>query len=192
LLAASRLVSSNGSSRGRETAIVLETRLLLAAVFIPMIIEARLAAVNERRQFARGGFEPAGDVYSIMAVAYPLAFLAMIVEGTFRGAPGAALVTAGAALFVAAKLLKWWAIAHLGSCWTFRLIVIPGGRRITSGPYRVMRHPNYLAVTGELVAVALMTGAMLTGPAVTLAFTALISRRIALEDRTLDAILPPA
>ena len=55
-----------------------------------------------------------------------------------------------------------------GACWTFRVIVVPGTTLVASGPYRFMRHPNYVAVVGELVGVALMTGARVTGPLATL------------------------
>ena len=73
------------------------------------------------------------------------------------------MVLAGAAVFLAAKALKWWAIHSLGRAWTFRVIVLPGGRLVSRGPYRWLRHPNYIAVMGELAAVAVMTGARWTG-----------------------------
>ncbi len=95
-----------------------------------MLIEARRAARNERAQRARGGLEPPGDVYRIMRVAYPAAFLAMIVEGAIRGTPPAAVFVAGGVLFAAAKALKWWAIHALGPCWTFRVIVVPARCRL--------------------------------------------------------------
>jgi methyltransferase len=162
-----------------------------AVVYVLMLLEGLLASRNERAQRARGGIEPAGDVYRMMQVAYPGAFLVMLAEGAVRGTPPAVQLAAGAALFAAAKALKWWAIASLGRFWTFRVIVVPGAALVRSGPYRVMRHPNYLAVVGELTGVALMVGARLAGPVVTLAFVWLITRRIAVEERALDAILRP-
>ena len=161
------------------------TRLLLALVFIPMLIEARLAAVNERAQFARGGVEPPGDVYAIMQVAYPGIFLAMIAEGAWW--PGHEHVLAGVTVFVGAKILKAWAIASLGDAWTFRVIVRPGVQLVASGPYRWVRHPNYVAVAGELAAVALMSGARITGPLGTILFGLLILRRLSVEERALRA-----
>jgi methyltransferase len=160
-----------------------------ASVFGPMLVEARLAARNERAQLARGGIEPPGDVYTIMRFAYPAAFLAMIAEGAGRGSPSALPLAAGAALFVAAKALKWWAIQSLGPFWTFRVIVVPGATLIESGPYRFLRHPNYAAVVGELIAVALMTGARVAGPLAVFGFGLLILRRITVERRALDAML---
>ena len=71
--------------------------LIAAIVFLPMLAEARRAAANERVQRARGGIEPAGDVYKMMQVAYPGAFLAMIAEGVLRGGPSTASWRRGAA-----------------------------------------------------------------------------------------------
>ena len=162
------------------------TALLLVLVFVPMLVEARRAAQNERRQLARGGIEPAGDVYQVMRIAYPGVFLAMIAEGYWRGVPFA-FVIAGFVIFVLSKALKWWAITSLGDAWTFRVIVLPGAARVVGGPYRWLQHPNYVAVVGELAAVALMSGARITGPAGTLAFGALMFRRIVIEERALFA-----
>ena len=155
-----------------------------------MLVEARRASANERAQRARGGVEPAGDVYNVMRVVYPGAFLAMFVEGTLRVAPGPIVVLAGAVLFLAAKGLKWWAILSLGPFWTFRVIVVPGSRRIVSGPYRFVPHPNYVAVVGEFIAVAMMTGAVVSGPLALLAFAALLVKRIAVEERALSRVDP--
>jgi len=151
-----------------------------------MLAEARLAARNEREQRARGGIEPPGDVYRLMRLAYPAAFAAMIAEGAWD--PAHALWIAGLAVFAAAKALKWWAVATLGPAWTFRVIVRPAVALVASGPYRFLRHPNYVAVVGELVGVALMSGARISGPVMTLMFCALMLKRIAVEDRALELV----
>jgi len=158
--------------------------LLLLIVFVPMLFEARRAAANERAQLARGGVEARGDVYQTMRVAYPAAFLLMIGEGILRGPSRLFLVT-GIALFLAAKALKWSAILALGRSWTFRVITVPRDTLVREGPYRVFRHPNYVGVIGELAGVALMSGALVGGPLVTLGFGALILKRIAVEERAL-------
>ena len=159
------------------------------AVFGALVVEAARAARNERRQRARGGIEPDGDVYRWMRVAYPGAFLAMFLEGAIRGAPSLQVAAAGAVVFVVAKIVKWWAIVSLGPAWTFRIIVVPRSPLVASGPYRILRHPNYVAVVGELVGVALMTGARFAGPVATAAFGLLMVKRVAVENRALDAIL---
>ena len=106
-----------------------------------MLVEASRASANERAQRARGGREPSGDVYTMMRIAYPAAFLAMLVEGGLRGTPPRSAVLAGAAVFLTAKALKSWAIVSLGPFWTFRVVVVPGARLVTAEPYRWLRHP---------------------------------------------------
>jgi methyltransferase len=161
------------------------TIMAVAVVFVPMAIEAARASRNEHAQRSRGGIEPADDVYPLMRLVYPVAFLSMIAEQTWRGAPGLPMLAAGAALLASAKALKWWTIRTLGPAWTFRVIVVPGMKIVTYGPYRFLRHPNYVAVVGELVGVALMTGAFITGPLVTIVFAVLLLKRIAVEERVL-------
>jgi methyltransferase len=150
-----------------------------------MLLETRRAAANERAQRARGGVEPPDDVYKMMRFAYPGAFLAMLGEGVLRNGPPLFVLLGGATLFAAAKALKWWAIATLGRAWTFRVIVVPGERLISSGPYRFVAHPNYIGVVGELVGAALMTGAFISGPIATAIFGMLLRKRIAVEQRML-------
>ena len=165
---------------------VADPFILPAIVLGTMLIETVRASANERAQRARGGIEPSGDVYTVMRVVYPGAFLAMFAEGALRGTPSSTAVLAGAGLLIAAKLLKWWAILSLGRFWTFRVIVIPGARHVTRGPYRWLRHPNYAGVMGELAGVALMTGALLSGVAGIVTFGWLVIRRMSLEDRALQ------
>jgi len=164
--------------------------LSFTIVAIFMITEARRASANERAQRSRGGIEPADDVYQVMQIAYPGIFVAMLVEGALRGVTfTAAPSVAGLTIFLAAKALKWWAISELGPLWTFRVIVVPGSPSVATGPYRIMRHPNYVAVVGEIVGVALMMRAYVAGPVALVVFGALLLRRITVENRTRDAIL---
>jgi len=161
--------------------------LIATIVFAAMLLEARHASRNERAQRARGGVEPLDDVYRIMQLVYPASFAAMFVEDAVRGGPGSAVVIAGAALFAASKALKIWAIRSLGPSWTFRVIVVPGAALVEKGPYRWLRHPNYLAVIGELASVAAMTGALVSGPTALAVFGLLLIKRIHVENRALAA-----
>ena len=159
--------------------------IFAAVVFGFLLLETFRASANERAQRARGGHEPPGDVYTIMRIVYPAAFVAMFGEGAWRGAPPREAVLAGMLVFLAAKLLKWWAILSLGRCWTFRVIVVPGAALVAAGPYRWLRHPNYVGVMGELAGVALMTGAVLSGVAGFVTFGGLVLKRISLEEHAL-------
>ena len=155
------------------------------AVFAPMIAEALVAARHDRALRALGAIEPPGDVYRAMQAAYPGAFLALLAEGLWRGAGPDALALAGAGIFAAAKALKYWAIASLGSRWTFRVLVPPGSRRLGGGPYRWIAHPNYVAVALELTGVAVAMHAAFTGPIAVAGFGYLMVRRVRVEEKAL-------
>jgi len=88
-------------------------------------------------------------------------------------------------VFLAAKLLKWWAILSLGRLWSFHVLVLPGAPLVQGGPYRLLRHPNYVGLMGEIAGVALMMRAPFTGVASAVAFGALLVARIRVEERML-------
>jgi methyltransferase len=165
--------------------------ILFGIITAFMLLEARRASRNEAAQRSRGAVEPPHDVYPLMQILYPGVFLAMIVDGALHPAPPSAVVAAGALIFAAGKTLKWWAIVTLGECWTFRVLVVPGAVPIRRGPYRVLRHPNYVGVVGELAGAAMVAGAPVAGPIGTVMFVALMGARVRVENRALNAILAP-
>jgi methyltransferase len=156
-----------------------------AAALLLMAGEAVLSRVNEAALRRQGAIEPDGDVYRAMQWAYPGAFLAMVIEGAWRGPSPPGILVSGLALFGVAKALKLWAITSLGGLWSYRVLVLPGRALVTRGPYRWLRHPNYLAVLGEIAGVALTVWAPITGVLALLGFGSLLWRRIAIEDRAL-------
>ncbi len=155
------------------------------AVLLVMAGEALLSSANERRLRARGAIEPEGDVIDRMRFAYPAAFVAMGLEGAIFGPTSRELLLFGLALFGLAKALKAWAIASLGSKWCYRVLVVPGEPLVTTGPYRFLSHPNYLAVVGEILSVAMIVWAPITGVLAAIGFGWLMIARIRIEDRAL-------
>jgi methyltransferase len=163
-----------------------ELRLfLVSAAFVPMLAEAARSASNERALRAAGAVEPPGDVYKTMQVVYPVCFAAMILEASMAGRGTAFTRLFGLFVFCSAKALKYWAVHTLGGRWTFRVLVPPGSQRTLAGPYSYARHPNYIAVAGELAGFALLAGSPWTGAASLIAFGALLAARIRVEERAL-------
>jgi methyltransferase len=83
------------------------------------------------------------------------------------------------------QALRYWTIATLGRRWNVQVLVLPGVPAVTSGPFRYLRHPNYLAVVVEGLAVPLMHGAIFTAVAFTILNAALLRVRIRCEERAL-------
>ena len=90
-------------------------------------------------------------------------------------------------LFVFAQILRYWSIKSLGKHWNTRIIFIPGQDRIKRGPYRFFRHPNYIAVTLELMAVPMIFGAWITAVIASIFnFVLLIGIRIPAEEKAFE------
>jgi methyltransferase len=160
--------------------------LVTGSVLLLMLVELQLSTYNERQLRTRGAYEPHDDVYRAMRLAYPAAFVMMGIEAAVRGTWSRDWLLFGLMLFGWAKALKFWAIAHLGVLWTFKVLVVPGTPLVTSGPYRYLRHPNYVAVVGEMVSIAIALQAPLTGLLSTVGFGWLLVRRLRVEERTLS------
>jgi methyltransferase len=158
-------------------------------VLLTMLGELVVSRAHERALFARGAVAPADPVYPVMRWAYPLVFVAMVIEGLLSGPAPSNVVIAGILVFVLGKALKFWAIHALGEFWTYRVLVVPGAPLVADGPYRLMRHPNYVGVLGELIGMALVVGARFTGPLATLFFSYLLWRRIRAEEAALRGII---
>jgi len=157
----------------------------LVVALLLMLVELRISRAHERVLRARGAIAPADPAYEAMRWGYPGAFIVMAIEGGVFGPAPRLAVAVGVTVFVLAKLLKAWAIRTLGVRWTFRVLVLPGAPLVTAGPYRLLRHPNYVAVIGELVGMAILAGARASGPVAVAWFGFLLTRRIAAEERAL-------
>lgn len=161
--------------------------IFLAVVAAAMIGEAVLSARHERVLRAAGAVEPPGDVYRWMQATYPAAFVLVAGEGWARGMTFDDVAALGLAVFVGAKALKYWAMATLGPRWSFRVLVPPRSIRTARGPYRWLRHPNYIGVAGELIGAALFNHAWVAGPLAVVWFCGLMWRRVQIEEGALAA-----
>jgi methyltransferase len=157
----------------------------LIVVYVTMGLEAWLAAANERWLLAHGARVIEDRSYRWMRVAYPTGFLAVIVEGWWRGGPSSGWAAAGLAVFLLGKLVKYAAIASLGRRWSFRVLVLPGADLVTHGIYAVLRHPNYVGVALEVVGIALWMQAPITGTLFAVTFGLILAWRIGIEERAL-------
>jgi len=160
---------------------------LVAAVAIERLVEFVVSTRNARRALARGGHEAESRGFYAAMVGVHAGFLVaapleVVVLGR-RFVPALGWPMFG--LVCGAMALRYWAIATLGERWNTRVVVVPGDPVVTSGPYRYVRHPNYLAVVVEMFALPLVHGAWLTAAVFSAADAVLLARRIAHEEAAL-------
>lgn len=161
---------------------------LLALVGLERLFELALSARNAAWSRAQGGYEVGYGHWGAMValhLGFLLAPLAEVVclHRPWRPEVGYPML----GLVVAAQLLRYWAVTTLGRHWNVRIFVVPGARAVTGGPYRWLRHPNYVAVILEGVALPLVHGAYLSALAFTGLNLWLLRHRIAAEQAALFA-----
>jgi methyltransferase len=155
--------------------------VVLGLVALQRLGELALAARNTRALLTAGGVELDAGFYPLFVLLHA-AWLACIVLFV-----SASTIVSWPLLGLFAVLQggRVWVIASLGRYWTTRLIVLPDHPLVASGPYRLLRHPNYLIVIAEIAVLPLAFGAIAIAAIFSAANLALIARRIAIEERAL-------
>jgi methyltransferase len=169
---------------GRDTRVLYTVLVVLVA--LQRLAELALSRRHERRLRSRGAVEVGSGHYPWM-VALHAAFLAScLAEVWWLDRPFVpALAAIALAVLVAATALRVWSLRTLGGRWTTRVLVLPGAALVAGGPYRFLRHPNYLAVVLEMAALPLVHAAWATALAFSAANALLLRRRIRVEERAL-------
>jgi methyltransferase len=157
----------------------------LALLAAERVGELWLSRRNARRAFARGAIEVGQGHYRVMAAFHTLFLIACAAQAVLWPRGATPLGWAALAGAVAAQALRYWAIATLGERWNVRVIVLPGAAPVVAGPYRWVRHPNYVAVATEMVCVPLIYGEWLTALAFSLGNALLMVVRIRAEEDAL-------
>jgi methyltransferase len=164
--------------------------VLVALVALERLAELVVSKRNAAWSLARGGRETGRGHYPVMVALHTGFLVAMLVEAWVRRPDvPAALAWTMLVLVLASQGLRWWCIVTLGHRWNTRVIVVPDLPPVVGGPYRLLRHPNYVAVVVEGLALPLVHAAWITAVVFTLANAALLTVRIRTEDAAL-ATLP--
>ena len=164
---------------------------LLIAVAVERLVEFRLSARHGRALAARGAIEHGRSHFILFVVLHALWPVALALEVLIGGARPGRAWPLWLAAFGLAQVLRFSAIRALGERWTTRVIVLPGAALVRRGPYRFMRHPNYVAVLIELIAAPLLFGAWRTAVAATAFNLAALAIRVRVEERALASTPQP-
>ena len=153
---------------------------ILALVTLQRLAELRISSANTRALLAKGGREVAASHYPLI-VAVHVAWLASL----WLIAPGRPISLPLLALFAAIEASRVWVLRTLGPRWTTRIIVVPGERLVTGGPYRFVRHPNYVVVAAEIAVLPLVFGLWQVAVVFTVLNLMVMMVRIRAEDEAL-------
>jgi methyltransferase len=160
--------------------------VLLALVGAGRLIEMRISARNQRR-LALLGVEKIDEPNFPWMVLLHVGILASAgFEVVLLRRPLIpALAVVMSTLFLLANLLRWWVIRSLGAHWNVQVMASAPLGIVSDGPYQWIRHPNYVAVFVELIALPLIHTAWVTAVAGAVAGAWVLSRRLAVEDKIL-------
>ncbi|MEV4168827.1 isoprenylcysteine carboxyl methyltransferase family protein [Nonomuraea sp. NPDC049709] len=165
--------------------------LLIGLVVLERLAELVVARRNLAWARSRGGVEYGRRHYPWIVLAHVALLVTAPAEVWLLGRPFVpALGWPMLAVVALAQGLRWWCVATLGRQWNTRVVVVPGMPLVRRGPYRWLRHPNYVAVVAEGIALPLVHTAWLTALAFTVANAVLLVVRIRVEDRALALIGP--
>lgn len=164
----------------------------LLGVFVAVIAAQRvgelvLSARNARRVRALGAREFGAAHFPLLVVVHVLFLTSLVCEVWFLGARPGGAWPLWLALWLSAQALRYAAIRALGDRWNVRIFVVPGVPLVQSGPYRFVRHPNYVAVVIEMVAATMLFGAWRTAIGISALNAISLSIRIRAEDAALRA-----
>ena len=159
---------------------------LVALVAVMRLIELGISRRNIIRLKARGAIEVGRSLYPWMVTVHTAFLVACVAEVWLFERPFfPQLAVFALGSMVAAAALRIWVMATLGERWSTRVFVLPERAPVTAGPFRRLRHPNYLAVVVEFVALPMVHTAWLTALVFSLANSVVLHRRIRTEEDAL-------
>lgn len=154
-------------------------------VALQRLFELYLSGRNRRKLATIGGREFSPESFRTVAALHGLFLAALLLESYPWRFPLDALSVFCLAALALLSGLRYWCMSALGSFWNVRIVVVPGAAVKRSGPYRYLRHPNYLAVALEFLFLPLLLRAPVTLAVFFLPGLLVLRQRIRLEEKVL-------
>lgn len=159
--------------------------VFILMVLLQRLVELRLAKKNRQWAMTQGGIEVGKEHYRWIWLLHATFFVALLVEYGWVQPTMTHWAVVPFVLFVLAQGLRTWVIASLGRYWNTRIIVIPHATLVPKGPYRYIRHPNYVAVVIEIATIPLLFQLYITAIVFTLMNAVVLVHRIRIEESSL-------
>jgi methyltransferase len=162
--------------------------IFFSVLMIQRLLELAIARRNEKWMKAQGAIEFGMKHYHFIVLVHSMFFVVLLFEKITFSREFSTFWPLLAAVFFCAQLIRVWAISSLGRYWNTKIIVLPNVEVVRRGPYRFIKHPNYLVVSIELLVVPLMFGAYITACLFTILNILMLSIRIPAEEKALREI----
>jgi methyltransferase len=162
--------------------------LVLAIIIIQRLAELRIARSNELWMKSKGALEFGQKHYKLMVMMHTLFFVALLAEVIVLKRGLSPYWPALLILFLVTQGVRVWALSSLGRFWNTKIIVLPNANIVRKGPYRFIKHPNYVIVTIELIVIPLLFQAYITAGVFTLLNAAMLYIRIPAEEKALKQL----
>ncbi|MGH7909472.1 MAG: isoprenylcysteine carboxyl methyltransferase family protein [Thermodesulfobacteriota bacterium] len=161
--------------------------MIAFSIFILFVISQRLVELliakrNERILKAQGAIEFDKNGYRVIAAMHVAFFISLICEKFFFQRTLNTYWIFFVVLFAGAQVLRYWAIKTLGVYWNTKILVLPNHKLVNTGPYKYLRHPNYVAVIVEVAVIPLIFSCYITAVVFSLINLSLLRRRIKIEE----------
>lgn len=161
---------------------------LIVIVIIQRVVELIIAKKNEKWIRQQGGYEVGASHYPLMVMMHCTFFVVLILEVVLFKRSLSVLWLLFLTLFLLAQIGRFWCLYSLGKFWNTKIIVLPNANVIRKGPYRLVKHPNYLIVSLELLTLPLLFNAYVTALVFTFLNLAILSKRIPIEEAALKEV----
>lgn len=159
--------------------------IFILLIIVQRLVELVIAKRNEKWMMNKGGIEYGKRHYKLFIYLHTVFFISLIMEVLINKFQFPKLNVLLILIFIATQIVRIWCIQTLGRFWNTKIIVLPKVIVLKKGPYKYMRHPNYLIVGLELLIIPLLFGAIVTAIVFPILHIFLLMIRIPKEEKAL-------
>lgn len=162
--------------------------LFVIFIVIQRLIELKIAKKNAKYLQSLGGYQLGEGHYPLIVSLHVAFIFSLLIEGLIVNQLSSFWVFFFL-LFIAAQLVRLWVISSLGKFWNTRIYILPNSIPIKSGPYKYVKHPNYIVVMVEMITIPLIFGAHLTAVVFPILNAIILTVRIKEEEKALALLV---
>jgi methyltransferase len=160
--------------------------VLFSLLIVQRVTELFIAKRNEKWMLKRGGVEYGSEHYPFIVTLHVLFLLSLLVEVSILQRELTNLWYLLIPILALTQIIRYWSVFSLGNFWNTKIIIVPNNQVVSKGPYRYMKHPNYVVVAVEILLIPLLFQAYITALLFTLLNIVMMTIRIPIEEKALQ------